>query len=81
MDDHVLNGSEAASMNETTLSTGGGVADQKDQTLAEALATTSTLIDVTKFVLRIGYPEQLIGLLSTYKYEFMKPGLFCTCQT
>ena len=27
MDDHVLNGSEAASMNETTLSTGGGGAD------------------------------------------------------
>lgn len=31
----------------------------------------STLIDVTKFVLRIGCPEQLMGLLSTFKIEFV----------
>ena len=75
MYEHVLNGSQAASMNESTFSAGcrgadhlvGGEKYFKNSDTCSSLATASTLIDVTKFVLRMGWPEQLMGLLSTFK--------------
>ena len=79
MYEHVLNGSQAASMNESTFSAGcrgadhlvGGEKYFKKSDTCSSLATASTLIDVTKFVLRMGLPEQLMGLLSTFKKQFI----------